>query len=987
MLILIPKKDLQSDGSGIVKGKVTDSQTGEGLVSATAIVVGTSLGSVADIKGNYRIANIPTGKHKIRISYVGYFPKETEVIVKPNETVELNFKLIADLIEGNEIVVTAQAMGQIEAINQQIASNTIKNIVSEDRIQALPDFNAAEAIGRLPGVSTQRSSGEGNKIVIRGLSPKHNLVAINNITLTSTGGGATGTLIGGTVNNNVTGNPYGSYDKSVDLTMITPNMLQSIEVTKALTPDMDGDAIGGSVNMKLKEAPGGFHSDLLWQSGYTKYNDRYNNYKAVGSVSDRFFDDALGVFLLGNIEQIDRSADKFNAQYYLQGEATEGQQYAPIFLSTMALNRHFETRSRYGANLILDYKIPGGKLVMMNFYSRLGSDYTDYATVRDARNNRVDYGIQKGNKKVDILSNALQGENDFGFISLDYSIANNYSRNLDPDILNFNFRQEGAFIKKPDANDPPEFAVANTKLDTSKTWLEFAGTNRNDYKEVSQNFAANFKIPFNFPDGGFSGYLKFGGKYNYTDRKNDQNYNGAQIFYGADRPMINALLASLPYLRADPVNQQRIFLGSFSNPDQSIWSNFLGNKYGNLMWAPSPDKLRPILNVLDTMTNDQGKKRWASGPYELLLNDFNYTEKFSAAYAMTEINFGPDIMFLGGVRYENSNREFIGYQMQQSSNRLTQPYTKKDTTGNNHYLLPMVHLRYKMTPGADIRYAYTQTLSRPDFNSMNPRYYMTNASNYVQAGNPGLRPAHAFNHDLIVSLYTNEIGLLTLGGFYKTIKDFVWQTTYYLQRTASEGFFTVNDFPGSQVGAQLDTWNNILTNSTVKGLEFDWQTRLWYLPSPFNGIVFNVNYTHIWSETRYPRIALHFLPNPDNPRLPIKVNVDSSRIGRLQDQPSDILNTSIGYDYGGFSGRISFMYQGGVLRGVGSRDEVDSETKEYLRFDLSLKQILPWYNLQIYLNLNNLNQRSDQATQKTASAPTLQEFYGFTADLGIRYTF
>jgi len=70
----------------------------------------------------------------------------------------------------------------MQAINEQLSSNSIVNVVSEAKIQELPDFNAAEAIGRLPGVSTLRSSGEANKIVIRGLAPEFNLVSIDGIT-------------------------------------------------------------------------------------------------------------------------------------------------------------------------------------------------------------------------------------------------------------------------------------------------------------------------------------------------------------------------------------------------------------------------------------------------------------------------------------------------------------------------------------------------------------------------------------------------------------------------------------------------------------------------------------------------------------------------------------------------------------------------------------------------------------------------------------
>ena len=80
----------------------------------------------------------------------------------------INFNLKFTTVEGKTVVVTAQARGQMDAINKQLKAKSIKNIVSSDRIQELPESNAAEAVARIPGVSIRREGGEGNKVVIRG---------------------------------------------------------------------------------------------------------------------------------------------------------------------------------------------------------------------------------------------------------------------------------------------------------------------------------------------------------------------------------------------------------------------------------------------------------------------------------------------------------------------------------------------------------------------------------------------------------------------------------------------------------------------------------------------------------------------------------------------------------------------------------------------------------------------------------------------------
>ena len=125
----------------------------------------------------------PPGSYTIRATYVGYTPSSSAIVVADGETVTRDFKLDAVTIEGQTVVVTAQALGQNQAINQQLASSQIVNVVSSARIQELPDANAAESVGRLPGVSVTRSGGEGNQVVIRGLSPKYNEVMINGVAM------------------------------------------------------------------------------------------------------------------------------------------------------------------------------------------------------------------------------------------------------------------------------------------------------------------------------------------------------------------------------------------------------------------------------------------------------------------------------------------------------------------------------------------------------------------------------------------------------------------------------------------------------------------------------------------------------------------------------------------------------------------------------------------------------------------------------------
>ena len=193
----------------------------------------------------------------------------------------------------NEVQITAQGKGQKQAMQEQMNSNTIVNVVAPDRLQENPDANSAEAIGRLPGISVVRSGGEGTGLVIRGLEPKYTTVTLNGMALPSTDLASRSTNISG----------------------ISQYMLQGVEVFKALTPDMEANSVAGTINLKLKETPKGFHYNLMGQGGYNALNNYYGNYKLTADISNRFFNDKLGISVSADAERVNRSTETMSAGY------------------------------------------------------------------------------------------------------------------------------------------------------------------------------------------------------------------------------------------------------------------------------------------------------------------------------------------------------------------------------------------------------------------------------------------------------------------------------------------------------------------------------------------------------------------------------------------------------------------------------------------------------------------------------------------------
>mgnify|MGYP003305145236 CR=1 FL=1 len=323
---------------GNLTGFVKDASNGDPLVGANVFIVGTSLGTAANEEGFYKLSDLNEGMYLVRAEYIGYVMMEDSVVITVDSDVNLDFMLNYTTIEGEEVTVTAQAKGQMDAINKQLNSSSIVNIVSADRIQELPDANAAESVARVPGVSIKREGGEGNKVVIRGLSPKYNSITVDGTRLAST-------------------DPD---DRSTDLSMISQYMLDGIEVTKAGTPDQEGDALGGTVNFILRSAQPGLHFNIVTQGMYNELRQSSSDYKFVWDISNRFWDDRIGLLAQADFEKRNRSSQELGAGY--GSVNAELDSINNLKLTSLNLSDINRVNDRANTLFVVDINIPNGNI-------------------------------------------------------------------------------------------------------------------------------------------------------------------------------------------------------------------------------------------------------------------------------------------------------------------------------------------------------------------------------------------------------------------------------------------------------------------------------------------------------------------------------------------------------------------------------------------------------------------------------------------------
>ena len=962
--------------SGTISGVVRDSQTGEALPGANVMLVKTSFGASTDVDGKYAIREVPPGSYTLRATYVGYKQKDIAFQVTEGQVIKQDFKLVSVGVEGEEVVVTAQAAGQKEAINQQLAAMPVMNVVSAARIQELPDVNAAESVGRLPGVSLIRTGGEGSKVVIRGLSPQYNQITIDGVELSSNVNSQNNIISSDP--NQGTGTISLLGDRGMDLSMISSSMLGGIEVIKAITPDMDATVLGGVVNFDMRkaanEAAFGEGNGSAWlphfeigsQAGYNRLRGTYNNYRFVASAERRFIDNNLGFFLQGTAERRNLSENAMSASYNLY-DKSHGEAGIPEIdqMNMVDVNR---TRERVGGTVVVDYQHETGQIGFMNSLSKSTTKALSNSEILPWRSNSITFQAEETNNELTALTNILSLRQDLPLFHVTLKASHTYSESSNPSDLLFSFWQQanGGFANRGDLSKvSPQALALMAQPNPSAAVLGRVRASDVLSKERTVNGSLDLETSVTFSSM-VSGTLKFGGALLHRTRDYDINaIDGGNYWLGGSA--ITHIVQDQPSY--DPTGRGLISMLPFLDASYNA-DNYLKGEYP----LPYALKSSPMWNILPYFQNDMNPDVYQGNKLENVFNDYSGNETKSAGYAMLTLNVGEDIKILPGVRYQNLSTTYFAMRGTAVPGGIQGGDTT--VTQGHGYWLPMVHLRYAPLEWFTIHAAYTNTLNYPDYSSITPRYYV--ATGVIYYNNYRIRPARSENFDLVLSLHSNEIGLLTVNGFTKRISDLI-----FFSRTYRSDLSAYPELP--QGGTQLYEFNTYINNPIpidVTGIETEWQTSFWYLPKPLDGLVLTVNYTHIFSDASYPRSVVNtFYDDEGNMTQTVS---DTSYTTRLLNQPNDIVNLSFGYDYRGFSARLSMLYQDNIFKQPDFWMQNRVNSAAATRWDLALKQDLPWFGIQVYLSLNNISGTMESDVNQKTSLPASKEYYGMTGDLGLR---
>ena len=979
-------------GQGTLRGVISDSLINKPLVGANVFLLGTALGSATDLEGQYVIPTIPAGNYTLKISYIGYKPKQISSTIANNRSTQLDVTLVPDVVEGEEVVVTGQASGQMSAINQQRSSNTIINVISEEKIQELPDANAAESIGRLPGVSVTRSGGEANKIVLRGMSDQYTTVTIDGVRIPSTD----------------------EQGRGIDLSAISQSSLAGIELYKAITSDQDGDAIAGTINLVTKKAPSKRQIRGIFYGGYNSIMESAKQYNFALKYGERFLNNLLGIQVNGNIENKIRS-NEYNDINYDQNILNQ----TSYFINEFTLRFIDEVRKRNGFDLILDYDTPDeGNIKLNGTYYSTNRSYITHQ--RDYPNGGgqtqylggVTYRYRDREQDLKTATISLTGDNNlFGF-NLNWGLSFAQSTSDFPYDYQLDFSEPSnagtsGMRSAPQIKNDPErlipYAYNNFRAAT------LAGAYYSSQDNLDKNKTAFLNLLHDYTIGNLiSGELKFGGKYNSKGRNNNQTQNFAPYYLGYWQPY-----QKLPNGTIVPKDFSGTYFDAFY---QRYLDNPLNNTISLLEFLDSDPQSRLLYGKYDLnpLINRDKLHQWydinkyginQSGQTKEYYNDptftayyYDITEAVTAGYIMNTLKIGQDITFIAGVRVEREDNDYknkFSNTIAGGFPSITIPTKDTSATYTESIVLPNFQLNVKVTDFINVRLAAYRALARPDFNMRLATYFgwrpaAVGSNKQLIVGNPGLKTAKAWNFEINTSFYGNEIGLFSISAFYKEIED-MYHMLNQINTTGDVIFQKIGMLTTHSLHTgdyQLTVPYNSPENSKVWGFELEHQINFFFLPGLLKNIVLSYNASIVRSETHLigstTDTTYNIIGGIPFPEYHTRAIVYTQQ---LENQPKFFGNISLGYDIGGFSGRISLFHQSDYYSSFSPTGRGDVIIVGYDRVDLAIKQKITNY-LTIMLDINNLTNLKDQNEIDNRAnqyiIPNTSQRYGLTGDLGVR---
>lgn len=908
----------------VVTGTVTDEDERIPFKGAIIRVEGVQRSTSTDASGRFRLANIPAGEHVLVISYVGAEDTRIPITVPADGLAMGNVIMGADMDNQNyveEVLVTGQAAAVAGALSQERAADNLVSVLDTDAMGQFPDQNVAESLRRLPGITVENDQGEGRYVVIRGMDPDLNSTSINGVRAS-------------------TGEPR----RALQLDVIPSDVLDGLEVSKTLTPDMDADAIGGSINIKTLSAfsRNGPYMKARVESGYTELREDFNPKASIAGSNIYELADGKRLGVAGAISYNDRSLQINNNEADDWETGDNGNDFSEEF------EPRLYTVDRKRTSAVLNFDLDVSDTTQLHLYT-LYSEFEDTemrdsltfgldgldedtltSTSADYYEAELEHGTKDRTQTADTFSASLGSETqltDWLFkTNLGYSSAKERTPDEVDSVWVAEFESGDDFIadgspvltlNRANPNTPSiDSAFMSALYDDSLFELDEIETlnETNKDEQTSINLDAIRTTDF--------GEIQFGAKGRWRTKQTDEE------------------------------------VGFWSNDDRWFMSDVpcpgCATEYGfptQIAPIPNPSGVRAILASGEGIEFE---------PLDSIIDssvaDFKYDEDILAAYAMGKWE-SDRATLIAGVRVEQTdttNRGNIveifeegqvvgGVELEDDMVVVTPVSATKDYTD----WLPSANLRFDFSENLVGRASVYSSVVRPRVEEVAFRVAIEDGE--AELGNPNLDPFTSWNYDASIAWYPTDLSVVSAGVFYKKIDDFI-----FIQEV--EGF----DFQGRLIDEAIIALNG--DSAEVTGVELNYQQHFGFLGEPWDAFLLAINYTYVDSEAN-----------------------TGEREVTLPKQAENIASFMLGYEKHGLDLRLAMKYRDSYLDEL-VEEGLDRYTSDHIQWDLTAKYQFN-ENWQLYAEIININDEPEHYYADRKSRLYQYDEFGTSYALGLQYNF
>ena len=807
--------------TGVITGKITDTETGEPVLFANVLVEGTSTGTTSDFDGVYALTLEP-GTYSISVSFVGYDTKTLkDIVVKANETITLNIDMGSSLAELREFVLEAKAVERNEAalLKMQQKSVNVVDGISSQEIKNLGISNSAESMKQVTGASVE----DGKYVVVRGLGDRYSISQMNGVTLPSP-------------------DPYRN---STSLDLIPSNMIDNVVSLKTFTPDKPGNFTGGLIDIQTKSLPDEFYltiSSGLRYNTASSFNREFLQDPDQGSMDILGYDD--GTRQMPAFLEVQRNREAMQSRYWAEarqvGETTElesdlfdqaGKELSSSFVpeqrtSLMDHNLSFsigdqkkvgETNNKFGYNFSLrysrsyDYKedltIAQNEFVSQDFPLRQNQLITgNESTVNPELGGLFSAAYQFGSKNEVGVVVLYNHSTDFKASSMAGRLDEVISANHEYYSRNISMRERELLTTQIYGEH-----VIDGLGETSVNWV----LGRTSGSQVEPDM----RLFEDFYDLNSETYILNNSELQYPFHffrdLTDIQYN-AQVDFETplgEKKKHKIKWGGLTQLKTREFNENRFQLidggANGVNPNYISFDSAAGNY--DLFFSDANFGL----DGLDPNNPNRYLIKQSYSSANLPANQYTGTENIYAAYVMGVAELTPTWKVIGGVRVEVTDMQITG---------------GNDSIGEINAIdpLPSFGVIKTVSERSNLRFNVSRTLARPNMREMAPFESFDLISGPRITGNPNLKRSQIYNADVRYEIYPNPGEIFAVSGFYKYFVDpIMWEVR--------------------KLGSLYRSKPVNVDNGFLFGGEVEFRKRLDFISESLSPFKVGANFTYIYS--------------------------------------------------------------------------------------------------------------------------------------------